>query len=428
MSPGFNAEFVWPDTGAEAIDESFCFHARKFLESYSKVDTISLEKLNVVIPALERRYASTKVIWGGWPKDFAKFIRDSIDWNSSPGWPWKSSYPTNRDLFAFDGVKMDPGRVKMVETAVKARWDELIEGVSADPLFSFIKPEPHKISKAEKKAWRLISGVGLTDTLVDRILYGEWLDNTIMKWPEIPSKAGWAPQQGGFRWLARVFRGKEPVSIDKSAWDWTVNEWHVDVLERLIPRMMFRTSDEWKKVFTNRMKALFHASYPVFKMNCGCEYVQLITGIIKSGSLGTIAFNSLLQFATHLAAGGSEEDLLVSVGDDTSQDGDTVTQNYLDKLRKTGALIKEIDRGWPIKFAGHLITEGMCEPAYLAKHAFNLSYLDEKFAAETLDSYRHLYALENVMGAFLENQVIDMFGPENVVSREYLREWYEAYD
>jgi len=388
------------------------------------LDDTLLDSTTTIVQKIERQYCSTKVVWKGWPTNFKKFVMSSIDWNASPGWPWKKNYPTNRDLFLFDGVDLDSTRLAMIEQAVKLRWNDLLEGVSADPIFCFIKPEPHKISKAQRKAWRLISGVGLTDTLIDRILYGDWLDEMIKRWPEIPSKAGWSPQQGGFKWLAKSFRGRKPMSIDKSAWDWTVNEWHIAILELLVPRMLFNLSDEWSTVFRNRMRALFHTGHPVFKMSCGCKFYQLVTGIMKSGTLGTIGFNSILQYADHLAAGGSEEDIFFSLGDDTVQEEVEDLALYLQNLRATGALVKEVEVGFPIKFGGHEIDEERSIPSYRAKHMFNLSYLEPRFAFETLDSYRHLYALDPEVGDFLEKQALSMFGPSKLLSRQYLREWY----
>jgi len=407
------------------VDESLCYHARQFKISLDQVNISILP--NLLLP-LERVYSSTKVIWKGWPTDFEKFLRNSLDWDSSPGWPWRKHYPTNRDLFLFDGVKMDESRVCMVEFAVRQRWRELFDKPVADPIYLFIKQEPHKRSKVIKRSWRLISGVGLTDSIIDRILYGQWLDEMIHRWNEIPSKAGWAPQRGGYRWLAKAFKNREPVSIDKSAWDWTVNEWHVAILRGLIPRMIFGRTDEWETVFNNRISAMFDAGIPVFKTSCGCEFTQKVTGIMKSGMLGTIGFNSILQFAGHLAAGGQPDDIFFSLGDDTVQEGGCVNDEYLDRLRQTGALIKEIDRGFPIKFGGHEFDERECVPSYRAKHMFALHYLDERFAAETLSSYQHLYALDPQVSMYLEQQVLNMFGPTDVLSREYLRDWYVGYE
>lgn len=428
LAGDFLEAFCWPPTCVEDVDDSLCYHSRQYLEALSRQDTTTLMPLNKVLNQLEMTYSSTKVVQSGFPYDFEKFIRDSVDMQASPGWPWRSQYPTNKDLFKFDGVRCDPLQVAMVEAAVKTRWQELMEKPVADPIYCFIKPEPHKVSKKNKKAWRLISGVGLTDTLVDRILYGNWLDKAILKWPEIPSKAGWTPSLGGYLWMSRAFRGKQPLSVDKSSWDWTVGAWHVEVIRGLVPRMIVRHTDEWRTVFNNRIDAMFVAGNPVFKLRCKCRFTQLVTGIMKSGCLGTIGFNSILQYADHIAIGGDPDDVFFSLGDDTAQEDVGDVEGYIAKLSKTGCLVKEYEQGFPIVFGGHKFDEKGCVPAYRQKHMFNLYHLAPKFALETLDSYQHLYALDPDMLQFIQKLILDMFGPEKILSVEYLEDWYKSLE
>jgi len=428
LGKGFEDDFRWPDTDIAAIDDSLCYHSRKQQSSIERLDIESLKSTNFIVDQLELAYQKTKIEYRGWPQDYAKFIRDSVDWNASPGWPWKRNYPTNRDLFLFDGVQCDPLRVAMVEMAVRQRWLDLITGPKSDPIYCFVKPEPHKISKVQKKSWRLISGVGLTDTLVDRILYGDWLDAMIKNWAEIPSKAGWTPSGGGFLWMAKTFRGRKPVSIDKSAWDWTVNYWHVSIIERLVPRMIVGRDSEWDYVFSNRIQSMFMAGNPVFKMQCGCEFTQLVTGIMKSGCLGTIAFNSIWQYASHLAVGAPPHSLLYSLGDDTVQEEMNNMQYYVEMLGKTGAEIKEIDAGYPIKFGGHTFDLGGCVPSYRNKHLFSMKYLEDNVMLETLVSYQHLYALDPNMLRFIQTVMVRYFGPTSILSQDYLKNWYLALE
>lgn len=420
--------YVWPDCSYSAVDMSLCYHSRQYLKSLKLFDDRLYMKIPYVVNTLERMYAATKVRWGGMPTDWNSFICHNIDWTSTPGWPWKKQFPTNKDLFEFDGIRCSDERVEMVKMAVLNRWTNLLHFPLADPIYTFIKQEPHKRTKADKRAWRLISGVGLTDSLIDRILYGEWLDNLIDKWDEIPSKAGWAPYKNGFRWLTRAFRNKQPVSIDKSSWDWTVNDWHVKVLVSLIPRMLFDIDEVWRDVFGSRMQALFGSGFPEFKFGCECTFTQQVDGIMKSGCLGTIGFNSILQVADHLAADGSEEDLIFSMGDDTVQEMPYDLEGYISKLRKTGAVIKEVDVGWPIAFAGTHMSEDSSIPAYKSKHMFALLHLDDRYGKETLESYRHQYALDPKVSIFLEKLALDLYGPSNLMSREYLRDWYMAID
>lgn len=377
---------------------------------------------------LERLYSCTKVVYTGWPTEFERFVKQSVDWNASPGWPWKEHYPTNRELFKFDGLRCDSMRLAMVEQAVRRRWNQLRENPVADPINVFVKPEPHKRSKVDKKAWRLISGVGLTDTLVDRILYGNWLDKLIDNWIRIPSKAGWTPSGGGYKWMAQTFRDRIPVSIDKSSWDWTVNEWHVSIILNFIPRMVVKVDEDWNAVYQNRMAALFGAGYPILKFPCKCEFVQLVDGIQKSGCLGTIGFNSIWQTASHIAIGGNPDDVFYSLGDDTAQEKPADLVKYVETLKKTGALVKEVEVGFPIKFGGHDFDDRTCNPSYVDKHMFNLLYLEDKVGLETLTSYQFLYALHDEGRQLIQDITLKLYGPEHILSYPYLYNWYHGYE
>ncbi len=430
FAPNFQEEYVWPETDAEAVDESLCYHARMHQQAEKQVDidfvNTNFEKL---LRRMEDLFGPSKVVMGGWPEDFEKFVIKSVDWNASPGWPWRQWAPTNRDVFGFDGLRCDPVKLKMVEQAVARRWVQLESEPEADPIYIFIKPEPHKISKKLKKSWRLISSVGLTDTLIDRILYGNWLDKMIDVCLEIPAKAGWTPQRGGYKWMSKVFRNSQPLSIDKSCWDWTVLEWHVRFLERFVPCMVLFTNSEWKTVFLNRMKALFYKGEVKYKLNCGCVFTQLVTGIQKSGCLGTIGFNSLWQAADKEVATNFEDTILFSLGDDTVEEQPKMPlQHYLNNLRRTGAIVKEYDLGFPIKFGGHEFTETTCVPSYTAKHMYNLLHLDEQVAEETLTSYQFLYGFEENIRPFVQKLALEVAGPPAVLSDNYLWNWYTGID
>ncbi len=424
LSPDYAEHYVWPNMMSEDLDDSLCFHARMHAKARALCDFGWIySNFFKLLHCLEDLFRPSKVVWDGWPADFEKFIVDSVDWTSSPGWPFKKNYPTNKELFGFDGLHCDPLRLKMVESAVRSRWNTLKEKPEADPIYVFIKPEPHKISKRDKKSWRLISGVGIVDTLVDRILYGKWLDRLITKWSEVPSKAGWTPQMGGFIWMSKVFQN--PCSIDKSAWDWTVQEWHIVLLKLFIPRMILKTTSEWLTVFNNRMKSLYHPEYVRYKPNCGCEFKQLVIGIQKSGCLGTIGFNSVWQVADHLLASDFSDDKIFALGDDTVQEMPcTGLDAYIANLRRTGAIVKEADVGFPIKFGGHEFTQTTCVPSYRDKHMFLLRHLDDKVSSETLTSYQYLYALDSDVLDLIQDVVVAKHGPEEVISEQYLREWY----
>jgi len=349
---------------------------------------------------------------------------------ASPGWPYKRQYGTNKDLFGWDGFKAKEERLAMVVSAAESRLKQLEEEPVADPIYLFVKPEPHKLKKKKLGAWRLISGVGLIDTLVDRALYGHLLDRLTGKYRTVPSKGGWAPQRGGYRLIQRSF--VNPMAIDKSAWDWTVQEWMVEVLREVLPRLIVGVTEGWRNMLANRFVALY--SLAVFKPQCGCEFAQLVTGIQKSGCLGTLAFNSIWQYACHVLALSrgklADPGAFFCLGDDTIQESFSnpmATERYMAELAHTGCVVKEADFGWPTTFAGHKIAREdvacTCEPAYTSKHLYGLRFLNEETRKETLISYQQLYALKP---DFLElvQKILVREDVSLVTSRERLEWWY----
>ncbi len=118
------------------------------------------------------------------------------------------------------------------------------------------------------------------------------------------------------------------------------------------------------------------------------------------------------------------------MGDDTVQETVPNLEEYLNRLSKTGCIVKEVDVGMPIKFGGHEFSEQGCVPSYRGKHMFNLLYLNDNPTIEksTLESYQHLYSLDKQPLRFLHNLVIDFYGPESVLSEEYLEDWYRKLE
>jgi len=418
------------------LTRSFAYHTAKQAEATRNCEEPTRLELEQILNDAEDAYAPAKVQWRSpddWVDALTVFnISRYVDMRSSPGWPWKTFHTTNAEVFGWNGVQAQEAKLRMVKVAVMSRLNELKSGEArADPIYLFIKPEMHKRKKKENGAWRLISGVGLTDTLVDRALYGSLLDSTIEQYRRVPSKGGWSPQQGGYELVQRAF--VMPLAIDKSAWDWTVQAWHVDFLEQWIQRMHYGAPEWWASLLHTRLEALYADA--VFKPQCGCEVRQKCVGIQKSGCLGTLAFNSVWQYAVHSLArrraGLVDPGAFYALGDDTLQEccgwSSEQVDAYLHQLAKTGCVVKESERGWPTTFGGHVIRKEAggqaCVPAYVAKHLFELRYLREEVEAETLDSYQRLYALQpdmlGLIQALLARTRVDL-----VQSRARLDWWY----
>lgn len=332
---------------------------------------------------------------------------EQVDRTSVPGYCQMSVFgSTNADVLGWNGLEYDPVRVEYLYTLVKKRLILLSKGtVERDDIKVFIKQEPHKRGKIEKGLYRLISAVSLVDTMVDRILFSWAMDGVLKRPLATPTAIGWTPLQGGYRLLKQILDNQlgpsgKVVCVDKSAWDWTVQGWLVDVWKAVL-KGLCTAPDWWRVAVDTRFDALFEQA--VFRFEDGSRVSQRARGIMKSGCYLTLLLNGMGQSALHYLINAYEgvdldQNQPITMGDDTVQPWFDWFDRYLDFMRSLGPMIK----GTPeptdhIEFCGFYIANGVTWPAYWKKHLFRLKHLDEATAAETLEAYQFLYAFEPAM-------------------------------
>lgn len=322
--------------------------------------------------------------------------------NSSPGYCSLASCGTiNADIFGWDGVGFDQSKLELVKQTVQARFIALLSGEEwSDPIKVFVKQEPHKLKKLEEGRYRLISAVSLVDNIIDRILFG-WLGRNVLNSVLLtPCLVGWTPLKGGWRFLDRRFRGKRTLCLDKSAWDWTVPGWMVDVWKSVIMDLAYGAPNWWRVMVGLRFKLLFET--PVFRFSDGTQVNQEVKGVMKSGCYLTIILNSLGQSILHyIAARRLGQDPFINqpyvVGDDTVQE-DFDSEQYVSIIQSFGITVKQSKNDY-VEFAGFAVANGTCYPAYWQKHLFNMAH--SPVLPELLESYQVLYCNEPVMYNFI---------------------------
>lgn len=314
----------------------------------------------------------------------------------------------------------------VVRLLVKARFDELMQGKPvADPLNVFIKREAHKISKLQEGKYRLISGVSLIDSMIDRILFMWILRACLSSVTKTPCMVGWTPVRGGWRYLKRRF-GNQPVTcLDKSAWDWTVVEWMIIAIRKFLHQLPINAPKWWHDMVDLRLHLLYVD--PIFQFQDGTTTTQDVVGIQKSGCLLTIILNSVWQSILHYEACfnlGWDPfiDQPICLGDDTLQPWHRSKQEldaYVQTIARLGPKFKDVKiQNW-IEFAGFVVLGKTCIPAYWKKHLFNLKYSDQ--LEQVLAQYSQLYAHSDHMFEYLERLLCEHFGPESVPSREWCK-------
>lgn len=336
-------------------------------------------------------------------QEFEKAILD-VDMRTTPGVCRLAILgTTNGQILGWDGMRCDPERLAIVKMTAKLRYDELLSAHPvADPLNVFIKPEPHTKKKMLEERYRLISGVSLTDALVDRVMFG-WLNrqvlNAVLK---TPAYLGWTPVKGGWKTLKDRFGGRSVLCLDKSSWDWTVQEYLVDIWKMFVKEMMHGHPDWWARAVDDRFDLLFKKA--VFQFKDGTQVLQGSPGIMKSGCLLTLLLNSVSQSLLHYIAmirmnlpPRTLEP--ISVGDDTLQLSLPWPRRYVSELESLGTRIKGLKNRHYIEFVG-LGIDDAAVPAYWKKHLFKLT--SARAFGEKLAAFQRYYANDENMLRFLQ--------------------------
>lgn len=296
------------------------------------------------------------------------------------------------------GMKVyDEERVAMLYYLVKERFDYMLNTnrIESDPIKVFIKQEPHKLSKLEEQRYRLIHGVSLVDCMIDRVLFGAMMRtaSSPLNVLRTPCVVGWNPTRGGWRALVSKFT-EGGFSIDRSAWDFTVQEWLVEMWQDFIIDMHPNAPSWWVTMVKHRFTALFYMAR--FKFSDGVEVQQELPGIMKSGCLLTLLLNSVAQSIVHsvvMKRLGRDplENTPWCAGDDTIMHPCSYADSYHAELSRL-CIVKEaeITQGYT-EFIGFLFNSSGFIPAYWKKHLYQLRHLDQGIESEAIVSYQYLW-------------------------------------
>lgn len=306
-----------------------------------------------------------------------------LDWRSSPGYPYCLTFQDNGKLFNVRNGEPDPAAV---ETFVTIVLDQISER-KTDPIRLFIKPEPHTQKKLSEGRYRLISSVSVVDQIIDHLLFGDQNDAMTENYMHLPSRVGWSPYLGGWRWVPQG----DVVAIDKSSWDWTVTPWLLQAAMEVRIALRSGPSEDtsWSDLVRWRYKSLF--GQPLFVTSGGHLLRQKEPGVMKSGCVNTITDNSIMQVILHtwvcmrlnIAPGK-----LWAMGDDTLQEKPRDIYAYLRELSRYCIVKQALAKA---EFCGHEFKGDVVDPVYFGKHCFNLLHLNDSVAADITRSYSLLY-------------------------------------
>ncbi|APG75674.1 hypothetical protein 2 [Beihai sobemo-like virus 22] len=349
-----------------------------------------------------------------------------MDWNSSPGVELEKYGSTNRQVWQVENGVPDPQQKLLMWKIIQERIKELQIEPTLGPVKLFPKYEPHKISKIRENRERLIFGVGAVDNIIAAMFFRNWTAALVEKWREIPIKVGYSPSQGGyydlFSYVSRLTN--KFTAADKSQWDWSCQEWEVDVARQVLQHL---GDFEDGTIADNIIRAHFGPATLVLGK---AEIEKKGYGVMFSGTYFTLTFNSLFQLILHEAACvmiGREYAAPACIGDDTVQPR-CEDEQYWNAIRGFGHKLKDIVHTTDeFEFAGHRVTNKGAWPVYLGKHRAQLQFLTDEpeIRMMTLASYQRLYACD---ADRLKTFTMALRGSQYYSSSQEIRNWYHGWE
>lgn len=303
-----------------------------------------------------------------------------------------------------------------------------------DPMKIFQKGEPHDLAKVADGRWRLIWCPSVEDQMVDRLLFGPWVDAEIDNVDRATSKSGWTPIPEGYRMLhAQMPREDQCLAVDKSSWDWTCPWWVIQEYVEAKLEQVRVLPQGYEMAVRTRMMYMFGPGCRVVWPD-GVEIQQDGYGLMKSGFLLTLSINSagqlfqhavvelraqfipalrLLLLGTLLWAMGDDSILYLSVAPLPA-----FVDAYVKELSTLGCLVKhaKVRR----EFAGFHIQRDSATPLYGDKHKFTLYWTKPEMVVNNLVAYSYVYAMAtDVSRKWLEEQTRQREMP----SASHFRAW-----
>jgi len=255
----------------------------------------------------------------------------------------------------------------------------LVRNDICSPIRLFIKDEPHASKKRSSGKLRLISGVGVDDQVLDRMLYGVQNSFEIDHWTECPSKPGMGLSDRDLTVLGTVLSemlSHGPVQgTDISGWDWSVQNWEMELDSEIRAALAGASGSQFH--FLLRVRA-YCAANKVFCLPDGSLVAQTYPGVQPSGWYCTSSTNSRMRVIARVAAvvlaGGDTKDAgrIIAMGDDAVEG--VTGEDVLSWYARLGHKVKEISVSSSlagIEFCSHrFMPSGLAYPANIWKTIF----------------------------------------------------------
>lgn len=414
---------VYPKITPKDEFDSLVSHSKYFEFSSNPLSKPTESEKDQILFIMENYYSSCRTEMHNWfTYESYLDVLNLLELTSSPGDGFSSQSPTIGGWLKFNGISFDSHRVLELWSKVQyIKYHDDLDSVWK----VFIKREPHKVSKMENKRWRIIMACPLDLQVLWQMVFAKQNDREIKEALFLPSAQGFILPYGGWRnHYNKWIQNNLLFGSDKTAWDWTVNEWMIDLDLRFRQRIT-DANDDWRLQAAKLYKNAFYDT--TVMLSNAQKYKQLNPGIMKSGCVNTISTNSHCQVMLHvlysLRKGISVEPMLVAVGDDTLQDEAHAVD--IELYESFGCKIKSVSE--TLEFLGREWNENGPRPMYTSKHVFALCTKDIDLTPEILDAYMREYVNAQEF-EFWRLLAIELGFSSYVHSREYYKYWMDNPD
>jgi len=260
-----------------------------------------------------------KVNWPLLKEELNHILDNDVNETASPGLPFKTSFGTIKQVRESERntlISLVFRRIEALQGNLSEMTPvELVKEGICDPVYLFIKGEPHPQRKIKSKTWRLISSVSLVDQLIDRLLHSTQNNVEIGLWKYLSSKPGIGFTEDACNALRKDLErrtlGAPFAQADVQGWDWSVQGWEQNMEAEARVRLTRTQGTVAATLMRARATCL---NRPVYATASGDLYTQSFEGVMKSGTYCTSSSNSRIRVMAALLVGAG---WCIAMGDDS---------------------------------------------------------------------------------------------------------------
>jgi hypothetical protein len=224
---------------------------------------------------------------------------------SDPGYPLNLVYSTNKQAVEAEFSLLLEIIICRVKVMISTDLSEIpIEDLHLlgirDAIRPFLKKEPHALRKLKENRFRVISGIGLIDQSVERVLFSVFNEGILSNYPTLDALLGIGFTDDMDQKVGEVFSefieqapdGRVPVTSDISGWDRCMSKLMTTGFSDVVYILCSNPSPELRLFLTNWVRL---STDTLVALPCGLIISKGFEGHTVSGSYETTVWNGIVR-------------------------------------------------------------------------------------------------------------------------------------